>query len=94
MESRAARLFAGGAAAAAQHGLAGAGRACPVVPPVAAQAYAFTVHVGDPEQLVVAGEVAVRLPLPGRWTATACGTELHRVTGAPAAVTATERETA
>ncbi|WP_255363305.1 urease accessory protein UreD [Geodermatophilus sp. DSM 45219] len=58
------------------------------LPPVARRAYASTVHVGSQEQPVATGEDAVRLPLPGGWTATARGTELHRVTGALAALTA------
>lgn len=58
------------------------------LPPVAPRAYASTVHLGDGGGDVLTGEDAVRLPLPGGWTATAWGTELHRVTGALAALTA------
>jgi urease accessory protein len=43
---------------------------------------------------VCTGEDAVRMPLPDGWTATAWGTELHRVAGALAGLTAPERETA
>ncbi|MGR6966871.1 urease accessory protein UreD [Geodermatophilus sp. URMC 61] len=64
------------------------------LPPVAPRAYASTVRLGDGEPPVATGEDAVRLPLPGGWTATAWGSELHRVTGALAALTAPERETA
>ncbi len=65
------------------------------LPPVAPRAYASTVHLAagthPPQQPVATGQDAVRLPLPGGWTATAWGTELHRVTGALTAVTAPER---
>jgi urease accessory protein len=64
------------------------------VPPVAPRAYASTVHTGGGERRVATGEETVRLPLPGGWTATAWGTELHRVAGALAGLTAPERETA
>ena len=64
------------------------------LPPVAPRAYASTVHLAagthPPQQPVATGQDAVRLPLPGGWTATAWGTELHRVTGALAALTACE----
>ena len=55
---------------------------------------AVTVHTGGDERPVATGEDAVRLPLSGGWTATAWGTELHRVAGAVAGLTAPERETA
>ena len=61
------------------------------LPPVAPRAYASTVHLGGGAESVAIGEDAVRLPLPGGWTATAWGVELHRVTGALAALTARER---
>ena len=64
------------------------------LPPVAPRAYASTVHAGGDEQPVHTGDDAVRLPLPGGWTATAWGAELHRVTGALAALTAPGQETA
>jgi urease accessory protein len=64
------------------------------LPPVAPRAYASTVHVGSDDRPVATGPDAVRLPLPGGWTASAWGAELHRVTGALAALTAPERETA
>jgi len=71
------------------------GSGAPVwLPPVAPRAYASTVHLGREEEPVAAGEDAVRLPLPGGWTATAWGTELHRVTGALAALTGPELATA
>ena len=63
-------------------------------PPVAPRAYASTVHTGSDERPVATGEDAVRLPLPGGWTATAWGAELHRVAGALAGFTAPERQTA
>jgi urease accessory protein len=63
------------------------------LPPVAPRAYAATVSVG--EQLPVAtGDDAVRLPLDGGWTATAWGTELHRVVRSLAALTTTAEEVA
>jgi urease accessory protein len=64
------------------------------LPPVGPRAYASTVHVGSDDRPVATGADAVRLPLPGGWTATAWGAELHRVTGALATLTAPERETA
>ena len=64
------------------------------LPPVAPRAYASAVHIGDEKTEVATGDDAVRLPLPGGWTATAWGTELHRVTGALATLTAPERESA
>jgi urease accessory protein len=64
------------------------------LPPVAPRAYASTVHLGREEEPVATGEDAVRLPLPSGWTATAWGTELHRVTGALAALTGPEQATA
>jgi urease accessory protein len=64
------------------------------LPPVAPRAYASTVHVATtgshPAHEVLTGADAVRLPLPGGWTATAWGTELHRVTGALGALAARE----
>jgi urease accessory protein len=63
-------------------------------PPVAPRAYATTVHTGSDERPVATGEDAVRLPLPGGWTATAWGAELHRVAAALAGLTAPERQTA
>lgn len=48
------------------------------LPPVAPRAYASTVHIGTPAD-VLTGEDAVRLPLPGGWVTTAWGSELHRV---------------
>jgi urease accessory protein len=56
------------------------------LPPVAPRAYASTVHIGD-EAAVLTGEDAVRLPLPGGWTTTAWGDELHRVVRAADALT-------
>jgi urease accessory protein len=64
------------------------------LPPVAPRAYASTVHTGSDERPVATGADAVRLPLPGGWTATAWGAELHRVTGALATLTTPERESA
>jgi urease accessory protein len=68
------------------------------LPPVTPRAYASTVHLDagahPPQQPVATGEDAVRLPLPGGWTATAWGAELHRVTGALAVLTAPGQETA
>ena len=68
------------------------------LPPVTPRAYASTVHLDagahPSQQPVATGEDAVRLSLPGGWTATAWGTELHRVAGALARLTAPERETA
>jgi urease accessory protein len=64
------------------------------LPPVAPRAYAATMHTGRNERPVATGEDAVRLPLPGGWTATAWGAELHLVTGALATLTAPERESA
>ena len=68
------------------------------LPPVTPRAYASTVHLDagahPSQQPVATGEDAVRLPLPGGWTATAWGAELHRVTGALAALTAPGQETA
>jgi urease accessory protein len=60
------------------------------LPPVAPQAYASTVHIGDEEgdrQAVRTAADAVRLPLPGGWVATAWGTELHRAVTAAEALT-------
>jgi urease accessory protein len=48
------------------------------LPPVAPRAYASTVHIGSPADVLTADD-AVRLPLPGGWVTTAWGTELHRV---------------
>ena len=48
------------------------------LPPVTPRAYASTVHIGSPADVLTA-EDAVRLPLPGGWVTTAWGTELHRV---------------
>jgi urease accessory protein len=64
------------------------------LPPVAPRAYAATMHTGRNERPVATGEDAVRLPLPGGWTATAWGAQLHLVTGALATLTAPERESA
>jgi urease accessory protein len=68
------------------------------LPPVAPRAYASTVHLATtgtrPPQPVATGDHAVRLPLPGGWTATAWGAELHRVTGALATLTAPEEASA
>jgi urease accessory protein len=55
------------------------------LPPVAPRAYASTVHIGADAD-VRTGEDAVRLPLPGGWTATAWGAELHRVVAAAEAL--------
>jgi urease accessory protein len=50
------------------------------LPPVAPRAYASTVHIANREAGdVLAGDDAVRLPLPGGWVSTAWGAELHRV---------------
>jgi urease accessory protein len=59
---------------------------------VAPRAYASTVHIagggtGIDAAGVATGEDAVRLPLPGGWTATAWGDELHRVATALDALT-------
>ncbi|MGY1773747.1 urease accessory protein UreD [Blastococcus sp. SYSU D00813] len=48
------------------------------LPPVAPRAYAATVSLGEPLP-VATGDDAVRLPLDGGWSATAWGSELHRV---------------
>lgn len=48
------------------------------LPPVAPRAYAATVSVGGTLP-VATGHDAVRLPLDGGWSATAWGSELHRV---------------
>jgi urease accessory protein len=63
------------------------------LPPVAPRAYAATVSVGEPLP-VATGDDAVRLPLDGGWTATAWGTELHRVVRSLAALTTTAEEVA
>jgi urease accessory protein len=60
------------------------------LPPVALRAYASTVHIGSPADVLTADN-AVRLPLPGGWVATAWGTELHRVVRAVEALEAPER---
>ncbi|SET90206.1 hypothetical protein [Geodermatophilus poikilotrophus] len=67
------------------------------LPPVAPVAYAPTVHLAAgtrPPRPVATGQDAVRLPLPGGWTATAWRAELHRVTSAPAARTGPGQATA
>ena len=51
------------------------------LPPVAPRAYASTVHIGSPAEVLTADD-AVRLPLPGGWVTTAWGAELHRVAAA------------
>ena len=45
---------------------------------MAPRAYASTVHIGSPADVLTADD-AVRLPLPGGWVTTAWGAELHRV---------------
>lgn len=51
------------------------------LPPVAPRAYASLVRLSsqDTDVAVATAEDAVRLPLPGGWTTTAWGAELHRV---------------
>jgi urease accessory protein len=51
------------------------------LPPVAPRAYASTVHIGSPAD-VLTGDDAVRLPLPRGWLTTAWGEHLHRVVAA------------
>jgi urease accessory protein len=76
------------------HTTVGLGPGAPAwLPPVAPRAYASTVHIGSPADVLTADD-AVRLPLPGGWVTTAWGAELHRVVralealGAPVAVPA------
>jgi urease accessory protein len=56
------------------------------LPPVAPRAYASTVHIGSPADVLTADD-AVRLPLPGGWVTSAWGSELHHVVRAVAALT-------
>jgi urease accessory protein len=63
------------------------------LPPVAPRAYASTVHIGSPADVLTADD-AVRLPLPGGWVTTAWGPELHRVVRALEALGATVRVSA
>jgi urease accessory protein len=68
------------------------------LPPVAPRAYAASVSVGGASLgvplPVATGHDAVRLPLPDGWSATAWGTELHRVVRALEALGRADEEVA
>ncbi|WP_409333251.1 urease accessory protein UreD [Trujillonella humicola] len=63
------------------------------LPPVTPRAYAATVSI-DEALPVATGDDAVRLPLDGGWSATAWGSELHRVDRALVAVAGAGEEVA
>ncbi len=63
------------------------------LPPVAPRAYAATVSLGV-RLPVATGQDAVRLPLDDGWSATAWGTELHRVVRELAALGGADEEVA